>query len=64
LDELVKLITCADKMKEMAILVDEANRIANSRPITKKKLSDKYERKQFCKSSQLLQIIYAWANTL
>ncbi|KAK3934374.1 hypothetical protein QBC46DRAFT_427632, partial [Diplogelasinospora grovesii] len=38
--EFVKLVTCADKMKEMATLVDESNKIAKARPIKKRKLAD------------------------
>ena len=37
-DELVRLITCADKMKDMAVLVDESKRIAGARPINKRML--------------------------
>ncbi len=37
-DELVKLVTCADRMREMAILVDESNRIARARPVKKRTL--------------------------
>jgi len=39
-DELVLLVTCADKMKDMATLVEESNQIAQSRPIKKRKLAD------------------------
>lgn len=41
MDELVKLVTCADKMKEMAMLIDESNKIAKARPIQKPRLGDK-----------------------
>ncbi|KAK4168081.1 hypothetical protein QBC43DRAFT_361741 [Cladorrhinum sp. PSN259] len=40
-DELVQLVTCADKMKEMAILVDEARRIAEARPVRRRSLADR-----------------------
>ncbi|KAK3379636.1 hypothetical protein B0T24DRAFT_590171 [Lasiosphaeria ovina] len=39
-DDFVKLVTCADKMKEMATLVNESEKIASARPIKKKKLAD------------------------
>ena len=38
-DELVKLVTCGDRMKEMAVLVDESNRIAKAWPVTKRTLA-------------------------
>ena len=39
-DELVRLVTCADKMKEMVTLVDESNRIVQARLIEKRRLAD------------------------
>ncbi|ODA84328.1 hypothetical protein RJ55_02848 [Drechmeria coniospora] len=39
-DELVRLVTCADRVKEMATLIDESERIAGSRPIHRQRWQD------------------------